>query len=110
MVTPLRVLGDVKGRACVIVDDLASTGRTLAGAADVLRRGGAREVHAVFTHAVMAPEALERLLAAPLGRIATTDSVPAAPNPRLEVVSTAALLAKSVRDLCYPRSRPQRSR
>ncbi len=102
--TPLRVLGDVKGRTCVIVDDLASTGRTLAGAAEVLRRAGAREVHAVFTHAVMAPEAVERLLAAPLGRIATTDSVPAAPHPRIEVVSTAALLAKAVRELCYPRA------
>ncbi|MEX2298762.1 MAG: ribose-phosphate pyrophosphokinase, partial [Dongiaceae bacterium] len=99
MATPRRVLGDVHGRACVIVDDMASTGRTLVGAAEALRRSGAREVHAVFTHAVMAADALERLLAAPLERIATTDSVPAAPHPRIEVVSIAGLLAKTVRDV-----------
>jgi phosphoribosylpyrophosphate synthetase len=47
------------------LDDLASTGRTVAAAAGALRQAGAREVHAVFTHAVMAPGALDRLLAAP---------------------------------------------
>ena len=97
--TPQRVLGDVKGRGCVLVDDMASTGRTLAGAAEALRRSGAREVHAVFTHAVMAAGALERLLAAPLERIATTDSVPLTRHPRVEVVRIAGLLAKAVRDL-----------
>jgi ribose-phosphate pyrophosphokinase len=100
---PLCVMGDVNGRTCVIVDDLASTGRTLAGAAEALRRAGARDVHAVFTHAVMTSQAVERLMAAPLGRIATTDSVPAAPHPRIEVVSTAALLAQTVRELCDSR-------
>ena len=96
---PLHVLGDVRERACVLVDDLASTGRTLAGAAEALRRSGARAVHAVFTHAVMAAGALERLLAAPLERIATTDSVPLTRHPRVEVEPIAGLLAKAVRDL-----------
>jgi ribose-phosphate pyrophosphokinase len=82
----LQVLGEVRGGACVIVDDMASTGRTLAGAAEALQQAGAREVHALFTHAVMAPGALERLLAAPLGRIVTSDSIPASLPARVEVV------------------------
>jgi ribose-phosphate pyrophosphokinase len=98
--TPRRVLGDVRDRTCVLVDDLASTGRTLAGAAEALRRSGARDVHAVFTHAVMATGAMERLLAAPLERIATTDSVPPTRHARVEVLPIAALLAKTVRALC----------
>ena len=53
----------------------------------------------MFTHSVMAADALERLLAAPLKRIATTDSVQAMRHPRVEVVPIAALLAKTVRDL-----------
>src|SRR5438067_1482642 len=81
-----RVLGDVRGRACLLVDDLASTGRTLAGAAEALRRAGAREVHAAFSHAVMAADARERLLSAPLGRIVTSDSIPVPEHPRIEVV------------------------
>lgn len=95
----LAVLGEVRDRVCLIVDDMASTGRTLASAAETLRRAGARESHALFTHAVMSAAARERLLDAPLGRIATSDSIPMAPHPRLEVVRTAPLLAQAVRDL-----------
>lgn len=96
---PLQVLGDVRDRACIIVDDMASTGRTLAGAAESLRRAGAREVHAIFTHAVMSAEALGRLLEAPIERIVTSDSISAARHPRVTVVRTAPLLAKTIRRL-----------
>ena len=94
-----EVLGDVRDRTCLIVDDMASTGRTLAGAAEALKERGAREVHAIFTHAVMAPGALERLTCAPLSRLITSDSIPVPQQPQLEVVRTAPLLASSVRRL-----------
>jgi ribose-phosphate pyrophosphokinase len=96
LAAPLQVLGDVRNRDCIIVDDMASTGRTLAGAAESLRRAGAREVHALFTHAVMSAEALDRLLAAPIKRIVTSDSISAAQHPRVTVVRTAPLLAGTV--------------
>jgi ribose-phosphate pyrophosphokinase len=95
----VQVLGEVRDRTCLIVDDMASTGRTLAGAAEALKQRGARQIHAIFTHAVMAPGALERLTSAPLGRLVTSDSVPMLQHPRLEVVRTAPLLASSVRRL-----------
>ncbi len=97
---PLQVLGEVKDRVCLVVDDMASTGRTLAGAADALRQAGAKEVHAVFTHAVMAPGAVDRLFAARFGRVLTSDSIPVSADPWLEVVSIAPLLARTVRYLC----------
>jgi len=96
----LQVLGEVKDQVCLIVDDMASTGRTLAGAAESLRRAGAREVHALFTHAVMAPGAMDRLVAARFGKILTTDSIPIGADPRLEVVSITRLLARTIRELC----------
>jgi ribose-phosphate pyrophosphokinase len=98
--TPLQVLGVVKDRACLVVDDMASTGRTLAGAADALRQAGAKEVHALFTHAVMAPGAVERLFAARLARVLTSDSIPVTADPWLEVVPIAPLLARTIRYLC----------
>jgi ribose-phosphate pyrophosphokinase len=95
----VEVLGDVRERNCVIVDDMASTGRTLTAAAEALQRRGARAVHAVFTHAVMAPGAMERLSSAPLARLATSDSIAFGSHPRLEVVRTGPLLAATVRSL-----------
>jgi ribose-phosphate pyrophosphokinase len=96
----IQVLGEVRGRACLIVDDMASTGRTLAGAAEALRRAGAREVHAAFTHAVMAPGAMEQIATARFGRVLTTDSIPVAAPPWLEVAPVAPLLAQAVRHVC----------
>ena len=95
----LQVLGDVRGRSCLIVDDMASTGGTIAGAAQALLGAGAKEVHALFIHSVMAPGALERIGAASVRRIVTTDSVPAAADPRVEVVPVAPLLARALAQL-----------
>ncbi len=91
-----QVLGEVRGRICLIVDDMASTGGTLAEAAQTLTRAGATEVHGLFVHAVMATGAGERLRASPLGRLLTTDSVPAPAMDGLEVVSLAPLLAAAI--------------
>ena len=96
---PLQVLGNVKDRVCLVVDDMASTGRTMTGAADALRQAGAQEVHAVFTHAVMAPGAVDRLFAARFGKVLTSDSIPVSADPWLEVVPVAPLLARTVRYL-----------
>ena len=98
-VAELHVLGDVRNRSCLIVDDMASTGRTLVGAVQALMRSGARETHAAFVHAVMAPGALERIRASPLRHVVTTNSVPAAAGAQLEVVSVAPLLAAAVKRL-----------
>jgi ribose-phosphate pyrophosphokinase len=95
----LQVLGDVRDRACLMVDDMASTGRTLITAAELLARAGAREIHGLFVHAVLAPGALERISAGPLRRIITTDSVPGALDPCIQIVPIASILARAVRQL-----------
>jgi ribose-phosphate pyrophosphokinase len=92
----LGVLGEVRGRDCLIVDDLVSTGGTLAGAAKALRGAGAASVQAFFVHAVMAPGTLERLAAAGLQRLATTDSVPLPAASTLEIISIAPVLAREI--------------
>lgn len=95
----LQVLGDVKDCVCLVVDDMASTGSTLSGAAAALRRAGAREVHVAFTHAVMAPGAVEQLASAQLGKVLTSDSIPFAAPSGYEVAPIAPLLAQTVRYL-----------
>ena len=98
-VATVQVMGDVKDRKCLIVDDMASTGRTLCSAAEALRAAGALEVHAAFTHAVMAAGAAERIRTAGFGRILTTDSTAAPLLQGFEVVPVAPLLARSVREV-----------
>jgi len=99
VVTTTAVLGDVRGRSCIIVDDMVSTGGTLVAAAEALRNAGAVAVHAVFTHAVMAAGAIDRLCIAPLDKLVTSDSVSPAAHNRLEVISTAPLLADAICDV-----------
>ena len=96
---PLQVLGDVKDRDCLIVDDMASTGRTLAGTARALRDAGAQEISTVFTHAVIAPGAVDRLFTAQFTRVLTSDSIPVEADSWLQVVSVAPLLARAVLEL-----------
>jgi ribose-phosphate pyrophosphokinase len=92
----LQTLGKVRGRPCLVVDDMASTGGTIAGAARALLDAGATEIHALFIHAVMAPGALERICAASVRRIATTDSVRNDPDQRVEVVPVARFIARAL--------------
>jgi ribose-phosphate pyrophosphokinase len=94
--TPLQVLGDVRDRVCLVVDDMASTGRTLSGAADALRHAGAIEIRGIFTHAVMAPGAEERLANAGFAKLLTSDSIPVPPARWLEIVPIASFLANAL--------------
>ncbi len=95
-----NVVGEVAGRTAIIVDDLVTTGGTLCAAADLLKQNGAREIYAVITHAVIVPEAFQRLGRSAIKQFIVTDSVPlrapagAAP---LQVLSVAALLAEAIR-------------
>lgn len=97
----LSALGDVRGRQCLVVDDMASTGGTIAGAAEILHEAGAAGVHAFFVHAVMAPGALERVKAAGVRLVATTDSIAMARElqEQLEILETAPLFARALRTL-----------
>jgi ribose-phosphate pyrophosphokinase len=97
LAVPLHVLGDVRRAICLVVDDLASTGRTIAGATQALVAAGAAEVHALFVHAVMAPGALERMRSAGVRGILTTDSVGPVSAAGVEVLETAPLFASALK-------------
>lgn len=95
----IAIAGELSGRDVIVVDDLVSTGKTLAQVVTALRDAGARAVDLAATHAVMCPGAEGRLRAVEPRRLVVTDSlafVPSAPWPVLDVVPVAGLLAPAV--------------
>lgn len=87
--------GRVAGRAVVILDDMASTGHTIAAAARLLRDAGAASIDAAVTHALFTPQAMDLMRASGIGAVWSTDCVTHASN----VVSMAELLADALRQL-----------
>jgi ribose-phosphate pyrophosphokinase len=93
------VIGDVRGKVAVIVDDIIDTGGTLAAAAQTVLDEGAREVYAVATHGIFSGNAYEVLERSPLSGIVVTDTVslrPGAPS-LIRVLTCADILTDSVR-------------
>jgi ribose-phosphate pyrophosphokinase len=101
-VAEMKVVGDVQGRTCVIVDDMIDTASTLCKAAATLVAAGANRVLAVATHGVLSGEAVERIEASPLERVVITDSIPLAEEriaqgSKIAILSIAPLFAEAIR-------------
>jgi ribose-phosphate pyrophosphokinase len=95
----LNVVGDVKGRDCIIPDDMIDTAGTMAEAVNALKRLGAEDVYCCATHALLSGPAVERLVASPVKEVAVTNTIdlPAARRfDRLRVLSIAGLLSKAI--------------
>ncbi len=97
----MNVIGDVAGKACVILDDMVDTAGTLTQAANALMDQGAVRVFAYATHAVLSGPAVERITRSPLEEVVVTDTIALTPVARgcskIVQVSVAALLAEAVR-------------
>lgn len=93
------VIGDVRGKTAIVIDDIIDTAGTLCAAGEALSRAGARRVFAAATHGVFSGPAFENLASSPFERIVVTDTIPlrsGAPS-NIEVLSCAPLLADSIR-------------
>lgn len=101
--TATHVIGDVDGKIAVLVDDIIDTAGTICAGAEVLLREGAREVYACATHGVLSGPALERLNNSVFTKVVVTDTIPSGERldvcSKLQVVSVASLLAKSIHNI-----------
>ncbi len=96
-VEAVSVVGDVKGRNVLIVDDMTETAGTLCAAAEKLKEFGAKDIYAAVTHAVLGDIAKERIKKSKIVELFTTNSVPQAEGPKVTAVSIAPLLAEAIR-------------
>ncbi|OGG30295.1 hypothetical protein A3A63_04005 [Candidatus Gottesmanbacteria bacterium RIFCSPLOWO2_01_FULL_46_9] len=97
-----QIIGDVKGKTAVIIDDIISTGGTTAAAAKALTEAGVTSVIALATHGVLAGDAVKKLTQAPIDQIICTNSIHIVDDHKFEkltVVSIAPLLADAISTL-----------
>jgi len=96
----MNIIGDVKDRSCVLVDDMVDTAGTLCQAAKALKERGARSVSAYCTHAVLSGNAMKNIEGSVLDELVVTDTIPlseeAAACMRIRQLSVAALLGESI--------------
>lgn len=95
----LAIIGEVKGKNCIIVDDIVDTGGSLCGAIKMLKANGAKNVYCICTHGLLSGKAVERLEEAGLKKLIMTDSVPLAEEkerPWIEVVSISHMISKMI--------------
>jgi ribose-phosphate pyrophosphokinase len=96
----LEVVGEVRGRRCVLVDDMIDTAGTITGGAEVLMASGAEEVYACATHAILSDPAIDRIKNAPIKEVVVTNTVPIPAEKRLDsitVLSIAPIIASTMR-------------
>ena len=97
-----RVVGDVSGRLCVLVDDMIDTGGTIASATEALMSDGASGVIVAATHAILSDPAVDRLKNCPAQEVVVTNTLPLAPErefDKLTQLSIAPLVARAIREV-----------
>jgi len=95
----MNVIGDVKGKTAVLVDDMIDTAGTILAGARLLKQEGARQVYACATHAVLSPPAIERLSSEVFEEVIVTNTIPMPEEnhfPQLTVLSVANLLGETI--------------
>lgn len=88
-----NVIGDVRGKRAIMVDDIISTGGTVLAATDLLLESGAREVYAAFSHGVFAADAIQRIEESSLKGVIVTNSIPPPVSEKLIHISVGKLFA-----------------
>jgi ribose-phosphate pyrophosphokinase len=96
----MNIIGNVKGKHVVILDDMVDTAGTLCQAAQALQEHGAKVIHACTTHPVLSGPAIKRIEASPISKLIVTDTIPLGPEAqkcrKIEVLSVAELLGEAI--------------
>ena len=97
----MHIVGDVKGKAAILLDDMIDTGGTIVQSAEALMRDGASRVYACCTHAVLSGNAVERLNSAPIHRLVISNTIPLSEKSkkleRVEVLDVSPILGEAIR-------------
>ncbi len=103
----MHIIGDIKGKTAIIVDDIVDTAGTLTNAAAALYEEGAKEVYACCTHPVLSGNAIEKINNSPLKELAVTNTIKfdrPIPTDKIRVLSVGALIGEAIRRVYHKES------
>ena len=101
----MNIIGDVKGRNAIILDDMIDTAGTLTKVADAIKKAGALKVYAAASHGVLSGEAIEKIKISSLEEVAITDSIVHKKDlPKIKILSIADLLAEAIKRISTDQS------
>src|SRR5476649_510982 len=104
----MNIIGDVKGRSCILIDDLVDSGGTICNAAEALIRNGAKEVCAYATHGVLSGGAVARIAGSKLKSMVVTDTIAVTEEqrkcPNLRRISIAPLIGEAIKRIIHEES------
>ena len=96
----MNIIGDVKGKNCIIIDDIIDSGGTIINAVEALKKAGAIDVYVFITHAVLSGEAAEKIKKSKIKKLIITDTIDNSlkikNNSKIEVISIAPLMAEAI--------------
>lgn len=102
----MNVVGDVRGKNCLIIDDMCDTGGTITKVAEALNKAGAHDIYAFFTHAVLSGQAAENIGGSHLKKVIVTNTIPLCADVRgleadgrIEVLSVGKLLTSAIKSI-----------
>jgi ribose-phosphate pyrophosphokinase len=108
VVVAMNIIGDIKGKTAIILDDMVDTGGTLVEAAEALIQNGAAQVYACCTHPVLSGDAAQKIEQSCIKSLLTTNTVPlgreASESPKINVVSVAEILGEAIKRVHFSKS------
>ena len=97
----MNIIGDVKGKTCIIVDDIIDSGGTIVNAVDALKKSGAADVYVFITHAVLSGDATQKIKKSKIKKLVITDTIDNSKkiknNNKIEVLSISSLMAEAIK-------------
>ena len=104
----MNIIGDVKNKTCIIVDDIIDSGGTIINAVDALKKQGAKEVFVFITHAVLSGEAAKKIKNSKIKKLIITDTIDNSHkiknNNKIEVLSIASLMSEAIKRIANSNS------
>ncbi len=104
----MNIIGDVKNKTCIIVDDIIDSGGTIVNAVEELKKNGANEVYVFISHAVLSGDAVKKIKSSKIKKLIITDTIDNAKkiknNNKIEVLSIASLMSEAIKRIANSNS------